>query len=586
MNKIAFKLMISLTVLLFVNTALIAETSYKAITTKTSYTTDEQFAIMIGHLNKEKLFVEADAWLKLLESAAEDVAVARLDVKKQTQKIKVEEEKTEALKEKSEALEDKTEELEEKTEILEKKTEAVKEKVEAQKEKAQEKTQKINTDDEKAKAEVVETIKKEEKEVKKEAAKVKKEVAKEEKKVKKEAAKIAKEAAKVEATVKKLEEVKEVIKKKKLSSLENITKLREKRTAISDKLNLILLEINERIGTNKDGTELDKVLVYRRYMNSVGGVAIDVSDSTSALVNITGWLVSDQGGIRWLINIVTFILIILAAMVVSFLLKNAIKKAFDVSGSKSQLLSDFISNIVSKIVMLWGILIALSALEVNVGPIMAIVGAAGFVIAFALQGTLSNFASGIMMMLYRPFDIGDVVEVAGILGKVKSMNLVSTTIMTADNRSMLIPNNSIWGDVITNITSSGTRRVDMIFGIGYGDDMAKAQEIIERILEQHPLVLETPEPTVKVHELADSSVNFICRPWVKTEDYWTTYWEITRAVKECFDNEGVSIPFPQSDIHIIKETQIVHQKTMEEAVENFTSKGAKKASSGNGDSEA
>ena len=565
MNKILFKLMISFTALLFINTALMAKTTYEAVTTKNPNITDKQFEIMIGHLNKDKLFVEADAWLILLESAAEDVAVARLDVKEQTEKIKVEEEKTKALKEKSEELEDKTE-------VLEKKTEAIKEKIEDHKEKAQAKTEKIKVDDKKAKAEVVANIKKEEKE----AAKVKKEVAKEEKEVKK-------EAAKVDAEVKKLEEVKEGIKKKKLSSLENITKLREQRTAISDKLNLILLEINERIGMKKDGTELDEVLVYRRYLNSVGGVAIDVSDSTSALVNIRGWMVSEQGGIRWLINIATFVLIILAAMAVSFLLKNAIKKAFNVAGSRSQLLSDFVSNIVSKFVMLWGILIALAALEVNVGPIMAIVGAAGFVIAFALQGTLSNFASGIMMMLYRPFDIGDVVEVTGILGKVKSMNLVSTTIMTADNRSMLIPNNSIWGNVITNITSSGTRRVDMIFGIGYGDDMAKAQGIIERILEQHPLVLKDPEPTVKVHELADSSVNFICRPWVKTEDYWTTYWEVTRAVKESFDNEGVSIPFPQRDIHIIKETQIVDQKTIEETVENFTSKDAKKVSIGNGE---
>ena len=565
MNKILFKLMISFTALLFINTALMAKTTYEAVTTKNPNITDKQFEIMIGHLNKDKLFVEADAWLILLESAAEDVAVARLDVKEQTEKIKVEEEKTKALKEKSEELEDKTE-------VLEKKTEAIKEKIEDHKEKAQAKTEKIKVDDKKAKAEVVANIKKEEKE----AAKVKKEVAKEEKEVKK-------EAAKVDAEVKKLEEVKEGIKKKKLSSLENITKLREQRTAISDKLNLILLEINERIGMKKDGTELDEVLVYRRYLNSVGGVAIDVSDSTSALVNIRGWMVSEQGGIRWLINIATFVLIILAAMAVSFLLKNAIKKAFNVAGSRSQLLSDFVSNIVSKFVMLWGILIALAALEVNVGPIMAIVGAAGFVIAFALQGTLSNFASGIMMMLYRPFDIGDVVEVTGILGKVKSMNLVSTTIMTADNRSMLIPNNSIWGNVITNITSSGTRRVDMIFGIGYGDDMAKAQGIIERILEQHPLVLKDLEPTVKVHELADSSVNFICRPWVKTEDYWTTYWEVTRAVKESFDNEGVSIPFPQRDMHIIKETQIVHQKTIEETVENFTSKDVKKVSIGNGE---
>jgi small conductance mechanosensitive channel len=228
-------------------------------------------------------------------------------------------------------------------------------------------------------------------------------------------------------------------------------------------------------------------------------------------------------------------------------------KALKLSGSKSQLLSNFLNNVVNKLVMLAGFLIALSALEINVGPIMAIVGAAGFVVAFALQGTLSNFASGIMMMVYRPFDIGDVINVAGIQGSVKSMNLVSTTIATPDNRQMVIPNNSIWGDVITNVTASDTRRVDMTFGIGYGDDITKAQNIIEDILSAHPLVLNDPAPVVKLNELADSSVNFVCRPWVNTGDYWDVYWDVTRGVKDRFDAEGISIPYPQTDVHIIKD---------------------------------
>ncbi len=511
-TNILLKITMLITLLFLTNATLMANTTYQAVTAKNTNIPDAQFAIMIGHLNKDKLFVEADAWLKLLEISAENVSIARLGVKKQTEKIKIQKEKTEALEEKTEALEEKTEALEEKTEVLKEKSEAT----------------------------VAVKTKNAEKEAKKIEADVKK---------------VEADVKKVEADVKKVEAEKEKIEKKKLSSLEKITELREIRTAISDKLNLILLELNERIGTKDDGTELEEVLIYRRYMDSVGGVAIDVSDSTSALVNLTGWVISEQGGIRWLINIATFILIIFLSMIVSFILSNAVKKALKVSRSKSQLLNDFIINIINKVVMLAGLLIALSSLEINVGPIMAIVGAAGFVVAFALQGTLSNFASGIMMMLYRPFDIEDVVEVAGIIGTVKSMNLVSTTIMTADNRSMLIPNNTIWGDVITNITSSGTRRIDMTFGIGYGDDMAKAQGIMEKILENHPFVLQDPAPTIKVHELADSSVNFICRPWVKTDDYWATYWEITRTVKEHFDDAGISIPFPQTDVHIIKDIQ-------------------------------
>jgi small conductance mechanosensitive channel len=197
-----------------------------------------------------------------------------------------------------------------------------------------------------------------------------------------------------------------------------------------------------------------------------------------------------------------------------------------------------------------GFVVALSMLGINVGPLLAAIGAAGFIIGFALQGTLSNFASGIMILIYRPYDVGDIIEVGGASGTVDAMTIVSTTLMTLDNQKIVVPNNMIWGDKITNFTGSEKRRVDMVFGIGYGDDIAKAQKILEEILVNHAAVLKDPEPVVKVHELADSSVNFVVRPWVETENYWDVYWDITRTVKERFDAEGVSIPFPQRDVHL------------------------------------
>ena len=166
-------------------------------------------------------------------------------------------------------------------------------------------------------------------------------------------------------------------------------------------------------------------------------------------------------------------------------------------------------------VLFIGFFVGLSALEVNVGPVLAIIGAAGFVIAFALQNSLSNFASGILMLIYRPFDIGDVINVAGTLGKVESMNLLSTQLRTPDNQLVVVPNNSVWGDVIINVTGITRRRVDLLFGIGYGDDIDKAQKVLEEIVNGHDLVLKEPEFIVKLHELGESSVNFICRPWVK-----------------------------------------------------------------------
>ena len=153
-------------------------------------------------------------------------------------------------------------------------------------------------------------------------------------------------------------------------------------------------------------------------------------------------------------------------------------------------------------------------------------------------------------LFHRPFDTGDVVEVAGIAGKVESVNPVSTHILTPDNKLMIVPNKKVWGDIITNVTGSAQRRVDLIFGIGYGDSIDEAQEVLEAIVGEHELVLKDPAPLVQVHELADSSVNFVCRPWVKTVDYWTVYWDITRAVKQSFDKRGISIPFPQQDVYL------------------------------------
>jgi small conductance mechanosensitive channel len=197
-----------------------------------------------------------------------------------------------------------------------------------------------------------------------------------------------------------------------------------------------------------------------------------------------------------------------------------------------------------------GFVVALSMLEINVGPLLAAIGAAGFIIGFALQGTLSNFAAGIMILIYRPYDVGDFVDIGGTFGTVDAMTIVSTTLMTLDNQKVVVPNNMIWGDKITNVTGTDKRRVDMVFGIGYSDDIAKAQKILEDILQKHEAILRDPEPVVKIHELADSSVNFVVRPWVKTENYWDVYWDVTKTVKLRFDDEGISIPFPQRDVHV------------------------------------
>jgi len=254
------------------------------------------------------------------------------------------------------------------------------------------------------------------------------------------------------------------------------------------------------------------------------------------------------------LNLLIFILIILAFRVLSRLTRRAVIAACNRPGfDLSTLLKDILASVCSGTVMVIGILMALSQIGISLGPMLAGLGVAGFVVGFALQDTLSNFAAGGMILIYRPYDVDDFVEVTGASGLVKKMNLVSTTITTFDNQTLVVPNSKIWGDVIKNVTAQKLRRVDLEFGIGYSDDIEKAERVLEDIVVEHDMVLKKPEPMIKLHTLADSSVNFIVRPWVKTGDYWDVYWDITREVKLRFDREGISIPFPQRDVHLYNE---------------------------------
>ncbi len=331
----------------------------------------------------------------------------------------------------------------------------------------------------------------------------------------------------------------------KTALIKHVTTLMAEKTAIIDRFDVVLAELQAKGGDTEE---------YDSYIKAVSGIKVDVTDASATWTTVTGWLLSAEGGLRWAVNIIKFFVIVIVFYLLSIVAGKAARKAASRSKSFSSLLSEFLVLSARRTVLFIGFFVGLSALEINIGPVLAVIGAAGFVIAFALQNSLSNFASGILMLVYRPFDTGDVINVAGTLGKVESMNLLSTQLRTPDNQLVIVPNNSVWGDVITNITGITQRRVDMVFGIGYNDDIDKTQRILEEIVNGHELVLKEPAAVVKLHELADSSVNFICRPWVRPEDYWDVYWDITREVKRRFDAEDVSIPFPQRDVHIYQET--------------------------------
>jgi small conductance mechanosensitive channel len=296
---------------------------------------------------------------------------------------------------------------------------------------------------------------------------------------------------------------------------------------------------------------------YRQQiLTATGQITTDVFDVGIVADLVAGWsatlvdLLTDQGP-KLLLKIFLMVLIVYLAIRLSRLVEMGINRGLDSSHVQiSHLLRRMIVSTVRNLVVILGALIALSQLGISLGPLLAGLGIAGFIIGFAMQDALSNFASGMLILFYRPFDVGDTVEAGGVLGKVRSMSLVNTTIMTFDNQALVVPNNLIWSTVITNVTAQRTRRVDLTFGISYSDDIEKAERIFREIVTQHEKVLDSPEPMIHLHELGDSSVNFIVRPWVKTDDYWDVYWDVTRTVKIRLDEEGISIPFPQRDVHM------------------------------------
>ncbi len=296
---------------------------------------------------------------------------------------------------------------------------------------------------------------------------------------------------------------------------------------------------------------------YKRLVFEVtGSITQDLFDGkviiailSKWLDNVWNWLANNAP--QHLIQLLVFIVILIITKLLVTPARFLVGKAVVAENLKiSHLMQDFFIAVSGYLVWIVGIMVGLSQVGLDLTPVLTGFGIAGVVVGFALQDTLSNFLAGMALLIGRPFDVGDVVFAGGVDGKVSHMSLVNTTIRTFDNQIIIVPNSKIWGDIIKNVTHERVRRVDMVFGIGYADDLLKAESVLLDIITSHPSVLRAPEPTVKVHTLNTSSVDFIVRPWVKTDDYWDVYWDVTKEVKLRFDCEGISIPFPQQDVHL------------------------------------
>jgi len=249
------------------------------------------------------------------------------------------------------------------------------------------------------------------------------------------------------------------------------------------------------------------------------------------------------------LNITFAIIIFLVGKWISKILVKLVKKLL-IKSKLETVLVDFVSGMLKSLLILFVIIASLGQLGIDTTSLIALIGAAGLAVGLSLQSSLQNFASGVMLILFRPFTAGNFVEVAGISGTVEKISVFSTILKTGDNKEITVPNGAIYSGVITNYSAKPTRRIDMVFGIGYGDDIKLAKEVMVNLLNKDERIHAEPSPLVAVSELADSSVNFVVRPWVNSADYWSVKFELTEKIKLAFDEKGISIPYPQFDVHL------------------------------------
>jgi len=281
-----------------------------------------------------------------------------------------------------------------------------------------------------------------------------------------------------------------------------------------------------------------------------GGLDIANLDPSAIDVNElmdTAQTVGTDMGLKLLTAVVIFLVGRWLAHAVVNGVRNALAKT-----DMEDTLEKFLCNILNAVLMTVVVIATIGALGVETTSLLAVLGAAGLAIGLALQGSLSNFASGVLIVAFRPYKVGDFIDAGGVAGTVDEVQIFTTVMLTPDNKLIVVPNSQIMNGTITNFSAKPTRRVDLVVGCGYDDDIDKVYSVLNDIVNNHELVLKDPAPSIALNTLGDSSVNFNVRPWCKSGDYWTVYNEITEQVKRKFDQEGLNIPFPQTDVHVYK----------------------------------
>ena len=253
------------------------------------------------------------------------------------------------------------------------------------------------------------------------------------------------------------------------------------------------------------------------------------------------------------IKVIGAIIILILGRIAAGIGRNVVKKVLEKTKTDPAVVS-FVGSMIYFLILIFAVLAALAKFGIQTASFVAILGAAAFAIGFALQGSLANFAAGVLILVLRPFKVGDFIDGAGVAGTVKDIQLFTTVLATPDNVKIMVPNGKLFGDTIKNFSGFDTRRVDFVIGIGYTSDIQKAYDVLMNLIKKDTRILSDPPTNIAVSELADSSVNFVVRPWVKRSDYWGVKFDLTRKIKEAFDENGIEIPFPQQVVHMLSES--------------------------------
>lgn len=353
--------------------------------------------------------------------------------------------------------------------------------------------------------------------------------------------KLERQQQQLEKTTEQLEKSADAESEAKNQLVVTVTELQSQLTALVDRMNVILDELEKKGGN---------VEFYRQYIQAVTAVELDAKDTEGLGLRLIGWAKSDEGGLRWANNTGKFLGVLVASILVAQLLGILLGLLLSRFSGISVLMRNFIVMSVKRGGVVVGFLLALTALEVSLGPILALVGGVSFVLAFALQSNLGNFASGLTIMAYKPFDVGDEIKVAGLWGWVESITLANTKIRGLDDQVFVVPNNTIWSETIENLTASPTRQLAHFLRVGFEENLAKVEQLVVEVLKSHPKVLSDPAPDTLVLGIEDYYISVKAFGWVKTEDFWSVNSDAIRMIQQRFDQEGIKLAAIPAGIEI------------------------------------